>query len=249
MWRLEPLSEPQIEDFLISRPLDATNGVAEQDRYVAACRTFLKQALSSEQSAEAREANRRVLSNPMDATVVAMMLAHGDTPDLFHLQEQQYRIMAADYQATHAGQSFPLASFAEQVYQMRIADHSIIAEADFPREVSALVAHKMVVVHQFQEGSGETIKEWRFRHDKVMDFFIVQAFLGTQNPRPAEHLDDPRFRGVYFLLAQLLPLADAEQLRETLIQYAADSKDHTVSDDFIQRLRVRQAPAEPTVNK
>ena len=63
------------------------------------------------------------------------------------------------------------------------------------------------------------LKEWRFRHDKVMDFFIVQAFLGEDNTRPAEHLGDARFRGVYFLLAQLMPLDVAEQLRETLIQY------------------------------
>ncbi len=52
-------------------------------------------------------------------------------------------------------------------------------------------------------------------------------------------MGDPRFRGVYFLLATLLPLDDAKQLREKLIQYAADTKDHTVSDTFVQLLRTR----------
>ncbi len=72
--------------------------------------------------------------------------------------------------------------------------------------------------------------------------FIVQAFLGADNERPGKHLSDARFRGVYFLLAQLLPLNAAERLREQLIQYAADTMDHSASDDFIRRPRIRQAP-------
>jgi hypothetical protein len=75
-----------------------------------------------------------------------------------------------------------------------------------------------------------------------MDFFLVQNFLGegTQTEaRLIDHMGDPRFRGVYFLLATLLPLDDAKQLREKLIQYAADTKDHTVSDTFVQLLRTR----------
>jgi hypothetical protein len=38
------------------------------------------------------------------------------------------------------------------------------------------------------------------------------------------HINDPRFRGVYFLLATLLPLDAAQQLREDLIQYAAEPR-------------------------
>jgi len=41
-------------------------------------------------------------------------------------------------------------------------------------------------------------------------------------------------------------LADAERLREQLIQYAADTRDHSVSDDFIRRLRIRQTPPVDT---
>ena len=73
-----------------------------------------------------------------------------------------------------------------------------------------------------------------------MGFFLVQTFLGADNARPQQHLGDPRFCGVYFLLAMLLPLEDSEALRERLIQYAADTRDHMVSDTFIQLLRTRQ---------
>ncbi len=75
-----------------------------------------------------------------------------------------------------------------------------------------------------------------------MDFFLVQNFLGDGDEaesRLVNHMGDPRFRGVYFLLGTLLPLDAAKELREKLIQYAADTKDHTVSDTFVQLLRIR----------
>ncbi|MCH8978406.1 MAG: diaminopimelate decarboxylase, partial [Armatimonadetes bacterium] len=66
---------------------------------------------------------------------------------------------------------------------------------------------------------------WRFRHDKIMEFFIVQWFLRNDSLQ-MEHLSDERFRGVYFLLANLMKKKDARELREKLIQYAARSRDH-----------------------
>jgi hypothetical protein len=120
----------------------------------------------------------------MDATMVASMLARGQTPDLFQLRQQQYDLMAEDSAAKQAGQPFPLRPFSERVYLMRRNDVSVIPEHDFPAEVKALVEHKMAVVRQFLDGEGGTVKEWRFRHDKVMDFFVVQAFLGQDNTPP-----------------------------------------------------------------
>ncbi len=101
--------------------------------------------------------------------------------------------------------------------------------------------HKMVVRREMVDRSNQATTEWHFRHDKVMEFFIVQTFLGQGNERPVQHLGDTRFRGVYFLLAMLMPLSDAQALRERLIDYAADTKDHTVSDTFVQLLRSRKS--------
>jgi len=39
----------------------------------------------------------------------------------------------------------------------------------------------------------------------------------------------------------LMPLSEAQALRERLIDYAADTKDHTVSDTFVQLLRSRKS--------
>ena len=103
--------------------------------------------------------------------------------------------------------------------------------------------HKMVLSRQSVDAVGNPTKDWSFRHDKIMDFFIVQSFIDNED-RPADHMDDPRFRGVYFLLANHLPLDAAMQLREELIQYAADAKDATVCLKFVQILRNRQVRRE-----
>lgn len=101
---------------------------------------------------------------------------------------------------------------------------------------------RVVVSRQWRDAKGDAKKEWYFRHDKIAEFILVQTFLGKSEAieeRLKTHRSDSHFRGVYFLLATLLPLDAAQRLREDLIQYAADTKDHTVSDTFVQLLRSR----------
>ncbi len=189
------------------------------------------------------EANYRVLSNPMDLTLISQMLSQGEHPDLFRLQEQQYNLMAWEYKREWK-HDFPLKKFSQKVYQQRINDESAILADEFDQEVFSMEdqKYKMVVSRQWKNKDGETKKEWYFRHDKIMEFFIVQNFLGDSTEakeRRSKHMDDPRFRGVYFLLAKLLPLEQAQELRENLIQYAVDTKDHTVMDTYVQLLRSR----------
>jgi hypothetical protein len=106
-------------------------------------------------------------------------------------------------------------------------------------ELQCLEVHKMVICQQSVDVENKPTKEWKFRHDKILEYFIVQTFLGKDNDRPSKHISDPRFRGVYFLLALLLPLDAALELREDLIQYAADTHDNTVSNEFVRLLRSR----------
>ena len=180
----------------------------------------------------------------MDLTVIALMLSQGKQPDLFRLQEQQYQEMAKEYQHNWR-QEFPLKKFSQAVYQMRLNDEKALPENEFYQELLSMEdeKYKMVVSRQWQDPKGEAKKEWYFRHDKIMGFFLVQNFLG-ESEESRKRIDDnkgePRFRGVYFLLATLLDEEAAKELREMLIQYAADTKDHTVSDKFVQLFRSRQ---------
>ena len=243
-YTLQPLTRQQTEQFLISRqPRLPKDAKIQGSQYEQACRSYLADALNDGQAAEELNAAQRTLSNPMDLTLVALMLSQGKTPDLFHLQEQQYNQMADEFRKEW-NYEFPLKKFSEAVYQMRLDDEKALPADIFHQELQSLEdeKYKMVVSRQWQDTAGEAKKEWYFRHDKIMDFFLVQNFFGKGDEaesRLIDHMGDPRFRGVYFLLAILLPLDEAKQLREKLIQYAADTKDHTVSDTFVQLLRTR----------
>ncbi|BAT56058.1 unknown protein [Nostoc sp. NIES-3756] len=241
---LQPLEQNQIQEFLLSRqPRLPKDAQVQGTDYEKACTNYLKQALTTQQPKEELAAARRILSNPMDLTVVALMLAQGQQPDLFRLQQQQYNLMAAEYQKEWKYE-FPLKKFSAAVYEMRMQDKQALPAEEFFQIVTSLEdeKYKMVVSRQWLDEKGEAKKEWYFRHDKIMDFFLVQNFLGESDEAEAllvDRMGDPRFRGVYFLLATLLPLDAAKELREKLIQYAADTKDNTVSNTFVQLLRTR----------
>ncbi len=85
-----------------------------------------------------------------------------------------------------------------------------------------------------KNGTSATIKSWTSSWCKTF-WAKADAAEGLL----VDRMGDPRFRGVYFLLATLLPLDAAKELREKLIQYAADTKDNTVSNTFVQLLRTR----------
>lgn len=242
---LQPLHKDQIKQFLIGQCplLDRPSGSIAG--YESRCTTFLDSALDEGQSPEDLTAARRILSNPMDVSVVAQILGSGMVPDLAQLQQQQYDLMAEDYQQAW-NQAFPLHQFSDFVYQMRLSDtYGLMGDTFFQALlVMEKERHRMVLSRQWQDMDGTAKKEWSFRHDKIMEFFLAQPFLGSSpdaQEKRLQHLGDPRFRGVYLLLARLLPLEVALELREALIQYAADTQDHTVSDRYVRMVRSRQA--------
>jgi hypothetical protein len=235
---MQPLEQSKIQEFLTSRVSALPKSMKLQGKdYVEACESYLSTSLGL--TIHESEAMQRVLSNPMDLSTVALMLATGEQPKLFQLQEQLYSIMAKAYREKHLC-DFPLIDFSESVYQMRLNDVSALSEEKNVDEISCLAQHRMVVSRQTVDSDGKSKQSWYFRHDKITEFFILQSLL-KQPERQKQHLSDPRFRGVYFMLANFLSFEDAIELRELLIQYAADTKDHTISDEVIQLLRERKA--------
>ena len=243
-YELQPLKREQIQQFLISRQLRLPKDAKFKDTdYEQACIHYIAAAFNDQQSPEDLAAAQRILSNPMDLTLVALMLSQGKQPDLFHLQEQQYQLMATEYLQKWKHE-FPLKKFSDAVYHMRLNDESAIPRDEFDQELSSMEdeKYKMVVSRQWENAEGESQKSWYFRHDKIMEFFLVQNFLGKSEEVQARidnHLGDPRFRGVYLLLATLLPVEVALEVREKLIEYAAHTKDHTVTNTFVQLLKLR----------
>ena len=241
VFNLQPLKPDQIMQFLLSRNPNRTAGATvSAKQYEQVCREYVEEALNPQQAAEHLDAVSRVLSNPMDLTITAQMLACNEAPDLFRLQEQQYRVMSQVYQRTQQ-RAFPLATFSERVYSMRLNDEVVLPWDEFPEEITMMSQHKMVYSRHYVDSTGKSITRWYFRHDKITEYFILQTFLGQDNNRPKEHLSDPRFRGVFFLMATQLPFEAAVALREDLVMRAANTHDHSVSDTFVQLVHSRRA--------
>lgn len=238
VFQLQPLTSLQVGDFLRSRQsLLSPAAPLQESQYEQACQSFLANLSPDDLT---QEAMSQTLSNPMELTLVAQMIADGKQPDLLNLQQQQYDAMASRYQHINLNQPFPLESFAEMAYQMRLTDDFIIPADSWFKELRCMESYRMVISRQLSDNKGDIATEWRFRHEKIQDFFIVQTFWGQSNERPAKHLGDPRFRGVYLLLATQLPFDRALQLREMLISHAVKTKDHTVSDRFIELIQTRR---------
>jgi hypothetical protein len=75
---------------------------------------------------------------------------------------------------------------------MRLNDEKALPAADFYQELLSLEdeKYKMAVSRQWKDSKGESKKEWYFRHDKIMDFFLVQNFLGNSEEAEARLISD-----------------------------------------------------------
>ncbi|WP_170300505.1 HEAT repeat domain-containing protein [Myxococcus fulvus] len=240
---LEPLSDSAITGFLKSRePFLDGAATLGGDSYATRCECFVKDALSTAQDGQSGRSLREVLSNPLDLTVVAQMLRNGQTPDLSQLRQQQYELMAREYAQAHLSE-FPLGRFAEEAYQMRKASRSTLDEAAFSLELLTLERAKLVLRRQWKRPDGKDQQEWRFRHDKIQEFFVAQTFLDASKSRELEHMGDPPFRGVYFFLMAYLSLERAQMLCGLLVEHAAETGDHSVSDECVKLLKARARDA------
>lgn len=231
---LQPLREENILGFMISRRAHYRQEGVSDEEFHRRCVEFLGKLTRISVLPDEAVAIRELLSNPMDLEFVVEMLCAGLDPNLLSLHNQKYEVMAADYQRVNMGHSFPLAAFSERVYQMRVTDCVSFTKERFVRELLCMERHRMVLRREYGD------REWLFRHDRIMDFFVSQALLGKGNDRLLQHLGDARFRGAYLILSKILPLDEAMNLREAFVEYSAIYNDHTISDAFINLLRSRR---------
>ena len=239
-YELEGLTESQIGSFLSSRfEVVRTEDGMTKDEYAAVCTGYLKRALKGQTGSGEDGVPRSVLSNPMDLTVVAQMLAVRREPNLFELQAEYLRLVVGKFGREAPGAvKFRAAEFAEEVYRMRRTGEWIVEGNGFREELECMGDYRMVVPYRTGE-AGEGGGRWVFRHEKIMDFFVVRALLGGASERVGEHFGDPRFRGVYMELGRYLSRKEAQGLRDKLVAYAAETGDHAVSDDVVRIVNAR----------
>ena len=231
-YRLLPLNRQQIEAFLLSRP-------EQPENYAQTCHDYLNAALSPQLDRALHELHLKILSNPMDLTVVAHLLAQGIQPNLDNLIQQQYQTMSEDYQSKSFNQNFPLNKFAQHVFDIRLQDKRVLNHADFDKELDCLETHKLVVKRLEKNGADEH-ENYYFRHDKIWDFFNAHVFKQHDNEWRKQYFADERFRGAFLALAWSLPLTEAQSLLDELQHYIVKSNDNILHHQYYQLIDLRK---------
>jgi hypothetical protein len=162
---------------------------------------------------------------------------------MFRLVEQAYRAMAERFHEVY-GTDFPLRQFSERVYDWRKSGEPYITTDGFEREVAALTEDRLMIrrTEVLTSAEGEThVNRWFFRHDKIMEFFLLPAFMDDKKARRyKEHLDEYEpFIGVYELLAVRLPDEEDQRLHKHLIERAAETRSHDLLDRYTLARRFR----------
>lgn len=215
-----------------------------QAQYQQAVRQYLA-GIETDSQASARDPRLVSLSNPMDASLAAELLSRGEVPDPLRLVEQSYEVMARQFRETQ-GRDLRLQPFSERVYEWRKSGQPHIDTTGFEAEVAALVKPRLMIqrteIVRTQKGKEELTRSF-FRHDRIIEFFLLPAFMGANSARQREHdLDEP-FWGVYEQLAVRLPDAEEEQLDDFLIERAADTNRKDLLNRYTIARRLRtQAP-------
>lgn len=256
-WFLLPLARGQMQAFLASRePLLDAGAPVRGQAYQEKCRIFIDELAAAAggdgvPTAAATEGGKErgkepelaasflaTLANPMDLETAAILLSLDVEPDPFRLQQQQFRLACRDF-TRHTQREFPIEAFSRAVLDNRKSGKPEIDSLQFDVETAVLVARKQVRKDQVPLDGGKARTEYRFRHDKIRDFFAHLALLGDDPTERYELARDDRFSGVYEYLARELPSDQAADLREFLLSAALDRNDHRLSDRFMQHMRWR----------
>jgi hypothetical protein len=151
--------------------------------------------------------------------------------------------MANDFKVKN-GREFPLKTFAEQVYEWRKSDNSDIEMEKFALEAVELSDHRLMIQREdlIRIKDGEEVRtRWSFRHDRIMEFFLLPAFFASdKKERRFSHVDDERFWGVYDLLATELNEENEQELYKFLNKHAADTNQNELRNRYEQPRRRRK---------
>ncbi len=244
---LQPLSRIDSIEFLQTResslPSDAP---LAGDPFREKCETYLDEQyrqLDAIEDEDEQVGCLAILSNPMDLSTIAQLLACRREPSILRLPQEQYQLMAQRFEQDHR-RPFPLELFSRRVLENDLESEGRrrpLPADDFIEEVQCLENHKMAYRRDHKDREDTDVREWWFRHEKIRDFFLIPAFRKLPTSDQLSYVDDPRFRGVYSLLALELPVEDAEYLGNLLVNYAARTQDSTVFARYIQLLNARKA--------
>jgi len=240
-----PLDRHRIGAFL-----DHRAGQLPADRPVrgaafeAAAKSWLAASLDGLATKEERGSALLLLSNPFDLTFAADLLSRGKRPTIGELIEQAFDLAAADYEVLHK-RPFPERRMAALAFARRLADRNDIQQDEARDEVGPLTTYRLLRSWE-DSRDGKRHVEWRFRHDRVWNFFLYQHFemqaegepegqqLSARRKMLEEYESDARFRGVYLLIAEKAPSDQRDWVRELVLRRGVERQDHSLLDAYVR---------------
>ena len=236
---LQPLRQNQIEMFLRSQwPLIKKKTNKTKQEYDEVVQQYIQAVVSNVDGGIAM----RILSNPMELTIVADLLALGEYPDLHQLVAQRFLVMDKCF-IEKENRPFPYLRFAEKIYLWRISGDPYFDNIGLDAEIAEMVYHKLMIerVMSVKESDKKINKRrWWFRHEKFMEYSVLPLFLDEHTKYRQEHIEDEFFFGVYELLALTLSDEEEKKLWLFLIQHAADTKRNVLLNRYTIARRGRR---------
>jgi hypothetical protein len=216
--KLQPLAADQVQTFLIGqwprvKGTAASHGVS-QEQYKAAVRKLVDDA-----DLEAGPAQVS-LATPLDAALVADLIAQHVEPDLNNLIAQHVSLARQSFREIAPAQEPSFKRVGERALEMVRGQKPKLDLAGLERECDALLKRKLLINHG---------ADYLFRHDRIRDYFIALSIAGVEEAlQLRQEGQDPRFTGVFEFLPETLDKTDADELGEILKKEAADTGDNRV---------------------
>jgi hypothetical protein len=175
---LQPLRPQDMAPFLLKQGTAAieaagTGSLPERQRaFTTQVQRFLDSLAQRGPDDPEGLALRRMLGNPMEAALAAELLAAGQMPDPHRLLEQRMEHVGEDYETEHGGE-FPAQRFGAWLLAWRRSGAPALNLSGFETEAAFLARHRLL-----RKGAGDDAG-WRFRHDKILEWFVRPATPGT----------------------------------------------------------------------
>ena len=216
--KLQPLAADQVQTFLLGQwprvQTTAAHGVS-QEQYATAVRKLV-----DEVDPEAGP-DRFGLATPLDAALVADLIAQNVEPDLNNLIAQHVSLARDSFRAIAPAQEPAFERVGERALELVRGQKPKLDLGGLEGERDALVERKLLINHG---------TDYFFRHERIRDYFIALSIPGVVEALPLRQ--DPRFTGVFEFLPETLDKTDADELGEILKKEAADTADNRVWSNY-----------------
>jgi HEAT repeat protein len=213
VWRLQPLTVAGARKFLVRQwPRVEKQAIASgvsQERYEAMAQELL------DKLGPGSETDPFVLANPLDAALVADLLARNITPDPGDLIAQHVRLARDWCQEKAPGQAPRFDQVGERALEFARGAKPKLELVGLEPECEALLEQKLL-----SQRGGDLF----FRHERIRDYFIALSVRGVN--QALELRADSRLIGVFEFLPDTLGQSDADDLGEKLKAESADNIDH-----------------------